>query len=259
MEEALRPVLERLARVAGLLWQKGWAEASGGNISVWLTRANFPKDGSPTKTHALITPRPELAGQSFLVTATGSRMRDLANDPAGGVGVISISGDGAEYLVPWQGADGFSPSSELPSHLAIHALRASTGNPPGAVLHAHPDELIALSLRRNLRDTEALNRLLMSAHPEAAVVMPEGVGLVPYILPGSEELSDATLRAFSKHRVVIWANHGAISAGRDLDEAFDLMDIANKLARIFLLAGEGSALSGLNEEQVKEIRRRFGK
>lgn len=259
MEEVLRPVLEGLARVAGLVWQRGWAESGAGNISVWLADTGFPKGDASTQRGTLLTPRPELAGQSFLVTATGSRMRDLVDDPTCGVGVVTVSEDGSGYFVSWQGTERFSPSSELPSHLAIHALRASTGGPCGAVLHAHPDELVALSLRKEFQNEKGLNETLMSVHPEAAVLIPEGVGLVPYLLPGSEELSDATFKAFRDHRVVIWANHGAISTGRDLDEAFDLMSIANKLAGILLVDGEGSALPGLSEEQVREIRGRFGK
>ncbi|MGB9589320.1 MAG: rhamnulose-1-phosphate aldolase [candidate division WOR-3 bacterium] len=248
MERQLGPVLEKLARIAGLLWQKGWAEANAGNISINLTGILAVKSHKVVGERPLLTPRSELAGQSFLVTATGSRMRDLAGDPAGGVGLITISEDGEGYHVTWQGAERFSPSSELDSHLAIHGLLVSHGSDCRAVLHAHPDELIAVSLRREFQSEKALNELLMSMHPEATVAFPEGVGLVPYVLPGSDELLGATMRAFKNHRVVIWANHGAISVGRDLEEAFDLMDILNKMARIFLINNANQPVSGLGEK-----------
>ncbi len=235
MEEGLGPLLESLARVAGLLWQKGWAERSAGNISVCLGEITIPEDQKPIKEGNLPKPLPEVAGCSFLITAAGSRMRDIADDPTRGVGIVRVSRDGSAYSVPWCGSEGFSPSSEMFSHMGIHAIRSSGGKPCGAVLHAHPDELIALSLREELQEEGALNTLLMSVHPEAAIVIPEGVGFVPYMKPGSEELSAATLSAFREHSVVIWGNHGAISTGKDLDEAFDLMDVLNKLARIYLL------------------------
>ena len=245
MEKGLGPLMERLARVAGLLWQKGWAEASAGNISINL-RGLVSFESSSSEKIPLSTPRPELSGTSFLFTAAGSRMRDLAENPERGTGVITLSDDGAGYRVSWSGADGFRPSSELPSHLAIHGLLSSRGSDCRVVLHAHPSELIALSLRKDCQDPERLNRLLFSAHPEVGALIPEGVGLVPYLLPGSEELSAETLKAFQNRRIVIWANHGAVAAGRDTDEAFDLMDILNKAARIILLSGGG--VGGLTEK-----------
>lgn len=239
MEKELKPLLKSLARVAGLLWQKGWAEASAGNISINLMGlVSFDSQASPEEI-PLLTPRPELGGISFLVTAAGSRMRDLAENPERGTGVITLSNDGAGYCVSWSGAEGFRPSSELSSHLAIHGLLVSRGSDYRVVLHAHPDELIAISLVKDFQDPEKLNRLLFSAQPEVGVLIPEDVGFVPYTLPGSEELSRATAEALQNHRVVIWANHGAVTVGRDAEEAFDLMDILNKAARILLLSGKG--------------------
>ena len=83
-----RPELARrvaeVAEVAGYLWQKGWAERNGGNISVNVTGlcadavCELPALDGP---YLLPKPVPHIAGGCFLVTGTGRRMRYVASQP----------------------------------------------------------------------------------------------------------------------------------------------------------------------------------
>jgi rhamnulose-1-phosphate aldolase len=100
-------------------------------------------------------------------------------------------------------------------------------------------------------------------HPEVKVVIPEGAGFVPYRLPGSDELGEATAKTFKNRRVVIWEKHGAVAAGKDASEAFDLIDTLNKSAQIYLACrAAGYKPEGLSAKRIKALeklsRRLFG-
>jgi rhamnulose-1-phosphate aldolase len=251
-------VLASAAEVAGLLWEKGWAERNAGNLSFDVTDLVPAADvlAAAPGTTQLPGPIPELGGRRILVTAAGSRMREIARDPDLFCGVLQCSSEGSRYHVAWEGrgAGAFVPSSELPSHLCIHAAlrRRSTHR---AIVHAHPTELLALSHDRRVQGEAQLNRLLWAMHPEAVVVVPGGIGVVPYILPGTMEQGLAAGAAMERHDVALWEKHGAVAAGATFAEAFDLLDTLNKAARLLLLCrAAGYEPEGLTEAQLDELR-----
>jgi len=193
-----------------------------------------------------------------VVTGTGKRMRDLPAAPAANASLIRMAAHGDGYHILGQAGFCCRPTSELNSHLAIHQLLRQRGAPQTVVLHTHPNELIALTHLSAYAAEPALNQLLWSMHPETKIVIPEGVGLVPYQVPGSSQLEAATLQAMREHRVVLWEKHGAVAVGRDVFEAFDLIDTLNKSAQIFFLCmTAGAPPQGLTEAQVDELQRVF--
>ena len=119
---ALAHEVEQVAEVAGYLWQKGWAERNGGNITVNITEHI---DDAIRAMPAISEPRPigftlpNLKGCYFFCKGTNKRMRDLARWPMENGSVIRILDDCAHYEII---ADKpVAPTSELPSHLAVHS------------------------------------------------------------------------------------------------------------------------------------------
>lgn len=96
-------------------------------------------------------------------------------------------------------------------------------------------------------------------HPEAFVFVPRGVYMVPYILPGSHKIADATIEGFKRgHEVVIWEKHGAFAIGETVSDAFDMIDILSKSAQIWFMAMQtGTEPEGLNDEELKELKEVF--
>ncbi len=95
-------------------------------------------------------------------------------------------------------------------------------------------------------------------NPETKIIIRKGVGLVPYRVPGSDELAQATIKALEKHNVVLWEKHGCIAIGADVLEAFDRVDILNKAARIFFMCkNAGLDPEGLSDAQLDELERLF--
>ena len=260
---SLQPILEEMLAVSGHLWQKGWAERNAGNLSIDVTDHIHACDagqasGSPREMECSY---PLLAGHCFLVTGSGRRFRDLAKDATANACVLRISEDGAGYDLLWGGEAGpdFRPTSEFPTHLRLHEYLRESNAPERVVLHTHPAELIVLTHLPKYRDEAALNRALWCIHPEVKYNLPKGIGFVPYEIPGSEVLAQATASGFRRgHSVVLWEMHGCVAKAEEPMVAFDLVDIVTKAASMVLTClGVGHVPTGLNKEQLDELVREF--
>lgn len=259
-EELARRVAE-VAEVAGMLWQKGWAERNGGNIVVNITDCidgdvrQMPPIGSPT---AIGTTLPHLRGCYFYCKGTNRRMRDLARRPMENGSVIRITDDCAHYEIIADCA--VRPTSELPSHLSVHDYLIAKGSLYKASLHTHPIELVAMTHHKPYLEKDVLTRLLWSMIPETKAFCPLGVGIVPYLLPSSVELAEATIRCIDEgYDVVMWEKHGVFAVDCDIMAAFDQVDVLNKSAQIYMAARSmGFEPDGMSDTQMREMSRAFG-
>jgi rhamnulose-1-phosphate aldolase len=258
--DSISEELSRIAEVAGFLWQRGWAEANGGNISVNLTHLmdkNEREFAETTKAVELVEPVAEIAGDLFYVTGTGKRMRDVAKLPLDFGAIIRVTDDGKSFEIISEKA--VKPTSELPSHLSIHNYLKAGGNYKSVVLHTHPTELIALTHCPPFLDWKHLTEMLWSMIPETRVLVPKGVGIVPYVLTGTTAMAKATIKQLEKHDVVLWEKHGALAVGDDIMHCFDLLDTLTKSALIYMAARTaGFEPQGLNKEQMDELAEAFG-
>jgi rhamnulose-1-phosphate aldolase len=259
-DEKLLAELDKIAEVAGFLWQRNWAEANGGNISVNLTHLvnitnqEFPETANKTE---LAEALPEIAGNLFYVTGAGKRMRDVANSPLDFGALVRISRDGKQVEIVSENS--VKPTSELPSHLNIHNFLLAKGNRKSVVLHTHPTELIALTHCPPFLDGKRLTQMLWSMIPETRVLVPKGVGIVPYVLTGTTAMAKATIKQLERHDVVLWEKHGALAVGDDILHCFDLLDTLTKSAKIYLAAKKaGFEPQGLSQEQMDELAGAFG-
>jgi rhamnulose-1-phosphate aldolase len=127
------------------------------------------------------------------------------------------------------------PTSELPAHLAIHGMLLERKPQHTTVIHTHATELIALTHIKEFTSSEKINKLLWAMHPETAMFVPEGTGFVPYSVPGTQEIAEATVKELENHPMVIWEKHGVFATGHSVTEAFDIIDIMSKSAKIFFM------------------------
>jgi L-fuculose-phosphate aldolase len=101
-----------------------------------------------------------------------------------------------------------SPSSELPLHQAIYQARPDFGG----IVHAHPVALVAFSMVREIPNTRLFH--------QSWQVCGKG-GFAPYELPGSVALGRTVATTFEQgYNCVILENHGVVTAGTNLQEAF---------------------------------------
>ena len=253
--EQLMAEIGRIAEVAGYLWQNGWAERNGGNITVNISKyvddemRHMPALGEIK--HIGIT-LPHLRGCYFYCKGTGKRMRDLARKPMENGSVIRILDDCASYVII---ADNVvNPTSELPSHLSVHNRMIEKGSNYRATVHTHPIELIAMSHTKKFMGKDVLTNILWSMIPETKAFCPLGLGIVPYELPGSVKLADATMAELENYDVVMWEKHGVFAKGLDAMDAFDQIDVLSKSAKIYINAKcMGFEPDGMTQEQMHEM------
>lgn len=258
-----RPTLEKevmkVAEVAGYLWQKGWAERNGGNITINITEFvddEIRKMPAISEVKEIGMTLPHLKGCYFFCKGTNKRMRDLARWPMDNGSVIRILDDCASYEII---ADNpVLPTSELPSHLDVHNHLIEKGSPYKASLHTHPIELVAMSHIRKFMEKDVLTNLLWSMIPETKAFCPRGLGIIPYEMPSSIELANATIKELDDYDVVMWEKHGVFAIGPDIMEAFDMVDTLVKSAMIYInCKNMGFEPEGMSQQQMTDLTNAF--
>jgi len=139
-----------------------------------------------------------------------------------------------------QGVNGLKPSSEIKMHLALYKFRDDVKS----VVHAHPIHATAFAVCHI-----ALNKQIM---PESTIGLGE-VPLAPYATPSTEELPKVLLPYFEDHDTVLMANHGAVSVGVDLTNAYFRMEALEYYAKLLYLAGNIGEVKELSKEEVQTL------
>jgi rhamnulose-1-phosphate aldolase len=242
-------------RVAEVLSIRGWAEASAGNLSLRLAGDPVSAGKSapdPRRVHKTDVDMTDLIGDHFLVTASGSRMREIAAEPGKGLCLIQVL-DRQQFLL----IDGPGQlSSEWPTHAGLHSLFKESRSGERAVLHCHPLHLVALS--HVFSSEKEMNDRIFRMQPETRLVVPEMLGLIPYAVTGSKGLAKASKEKLKKYRLALWDKHGVIASGKTLNQALDRIEIVEKAAAIYLLLkSTGLEPEGLSDEQIAATLRAF--
>jgi rhamnulose-1-phosphate aldolase len=258
---AARAAIEAIQETSGYLWSKGWAERNAGNITHNLTEIWDPAIGAQGPLVAYPGIPAEAEGLVLFMTGTGKRLREL-RDPGTAGAVVRFHPAQGGYRILWGGAGdpGYKITSEAPSHLRLHLEMVKRGSPFRCAVHTHPLALIVLSHHPELgRDEALLTRSIWQMVPEVRAFVPRGVGIVPYTMPGSDELGEKTCEVLLKRDVAIWSMHGATALGQDALEAFDFIDVADKGARLLLDCwAAGFNPVGTRRSEMEELARVFG-
>jgi rhamnulose-1-phosphate aldolase len=242
---------QRLASIGG-------AEGAAGNISVCLrspldVNALFPQ----TQMMDLPAPVPELAGMMLVVSGSGCRLREIAESPLANLACVVVEPGGKMGKVFSSPQRHFTRvTSEFNSHLAVHEDHMRSGDGTlHTVLHGQPVHITYLSHLREYLDEKYLNRHLLRWQPETILNMPEGIGVLPFLLPGSAQLVVETKLSLREHRIVVWAQHGVMARVEDsVIHALDLIEYAETAAHYEHLNLTGGRKSdGLSPEQIREI------
>jgi len=239
------------------------SEGAAGNISVYMGWSIDPRRRFPIlETIELPVPLPELAGGAFLVSGSGRRLREIINDPAANLGFVAVDEGGRTGRLYTSPRRLFARlTSEFNSHLAVHADQVKrTGTNFHAIIHAQPPHLTYLSHVARYRDESYLNRHLLRWQPEMIVNLPEGLGSVPFQLPGSPELEAATVESLRIHRVVVWCKHGVMArSDQSVKRAADRVEYAETSARYeFMNLANGEQGEGLTDAEIRAICAAFG-
>jgi len=241
-------IIKELTELTGNMYRLGWHERNAGNISVLLDPAEVGVD-KPITNIPLGYHMPDLAGKVFVVTATGAYFKNIAGEPAKNLGIVRISKDGTAAEVLWGYEGGGKPTSEFAAHLMCHAARLKDNPNHRVIMHCHTTNLVAMNYIHSIAEKD-FSRTLWQNCIEAILVFPEGVGVLPWRLCGTNEIGEETAAKMREYRLVMWAMHGIFGAGNSLDEAFGLIETAEKAAEIYLKTLAAPRLATLADAQI---------
>ena len=268
MEERKMRVLDaefvkNFIRTANDGWEQGWHERNGGNLSyrIRLEEVEAVKeDFEPKEWQPIGTTVPKLAKEYFIVTGSGKYFRNVIIKPEDSICIIELDEKGENYRIVWGLVNGGRPTSELPTHLMNHEVKMiATGGKHRVIYHAHPTNIIALTFVLPLED-KVFTRELWEMSTECPVIFPEGVGVVPWMVPGGRDIAVATSELMKKYNLAIWAHHGMFASGEDFDLTFGLMHTAEKSAEILvkMLSMQPNKRQTITPDEFRHLAKDFG-
>ncbi len=221
------------------MYRQGWDERNGGNISI-LIDDGIVKEKFATETFSRdiemgFEADPIVRNKYFLVTGTGKYFKNVETNPEINLGLVKIDSNGKVAHLLWGFEDGGRFTSEFPAHLMSHASRLKVNPLNRVIMHTHPTYTICMGACTPVDENE-FTRLLWTSNTEAVVVFPEGIGVLPCMVCGTNEIGEATAAKMKEYRIVSWTNHGIYGCGNDLDEAFGLIETVEKTAQIYMIS-----------------------
>ena len=253
------PFIKEMTETTALMYKLGWDERNGGNISYMLDEE---KVTPYLDTEDVIREIPtgfaakELAGKIFIVTGTGKYFKNVEKDPENNLGIIKISESGDTAQLLWGYSDGGRFTSELPAHLMSHTQRLKANPENRIIMHCHPDYTLAMTQVHEM-DEKKLTRTLWGQMTESIVVFPDGIGVLPWMVCGTNDIGIATAEKMKKYRLVIWTLHGIYGAGKDMDETFGLIETVEKAAKQYMLTAGLPKANAITDDNLRALAKAF--
>ncbi|MBC1524564.1 rhamnulose-1-phosphate aldolase [Listeria booriae] len=262
MNEVIKaPFVQEMMKVTANLYRLGWDERNGGNISYLLTEqevSEFVNPNQVIRTIPMIFDATELAGKYFIVTGSGKYFKNVIDEPDVNLGIIRVAQTGTSVELLWGFTDGGVPTSELPAHFMSHIERLKIDPNHRIIMHNHATNIIAMTFTHSLEERD-FTRTLWQMCTECIVVFPEGVGILPWMVPGTDAIGMATAAKMRDFRLVIWPHHGIFGAGISMDEVFGLIETAEKAAEVYtLVQAQGGVKQTITDQQLQDLADAFG-
>lgn len=248
------PFVREMEKTTANMYRLGWDERNGGNVSYLLDEKEVEE--YLDLNHVIRTiptgfDAKPLIGKIFIVTGTGKYFKNVESDPETNLGIVRIGKDGTTAELLWGYKDGGRFTSEFPAHMMSHMARLAVDPQHRIVMHTHPTYTIAMNAVCPLDEKDFTKRLWKS-NTEAVVVFPDGVGVLPCMICGTNEIGEATAAKMKDFRLVVWTNHGIYGTGKTMDEAFGLIETVEKTAQIYMLT-LGHVVNEIPDEVIRGL------
>jgi len=133
------------------------------------------------------------------------------------------------------------PSSELPMHLACYRVRDDVK----AVVHTHPPFATGVA---------SAGVTLRPMFPDFVAIIGSDVPTLPFVIPCGEEVADLVSRAVVKANAALLGNHGVITVGTNLKEAFYRAMLVEAAAQALVAGTSVGKMRFLNQREIAKIR-----
>jgi L-fuculose-phosphate aldolase len=200
-----RKLKEEICEIGRRLYNKGFAAANDGNISIRVGENE-------------VLCSPTMISKGFMTPEN----------------ICAVDLDGNQI------AGTNKRTSEILLHLSIMKARPDVK----AVVHCHPPHATAFAVAG-----EPIPQCIL---PEVEVFMGE-VPIAPYETPGGQKFADTVLPFLKATNTIILKNHGTVSFGKNLQEAYWKTEILDSYCRILLLAKQLGKVDYFSEQQTREL------
>jgi len=255
------PFVKEMMKITYIMWENGWDERNGGNVSYRIDEEDVAKylDINDVKRQITLDfPVKPLANKYFIVTGSGKYFRNVPKNPEDTLAILRVTSDGRAVDLLWGLVNDDKPTSELPSHFMSHMRRLEVDPKHRVIIHTHTTNVIAMTFVHELT-AKAFTKTLWQMCTECIVVFPEGVQVLDWMVPGTDIIGEATAEAMRDHRLVVWAHHGIFGAGSSIDDAFGLIETAEKAAEVYMLVASHSneLKQTITDQQLTELAKAF--
>lgn len=132
------------------------------------------------------------------------------------------------------------PTTELPMHLFVYQRRKDMG----AVVHAHPPYSTAFAVAGIGLDRDVLPEVVLSLGK---------IPLAKYATPSTKEVPDSISTFIKNHDAILLKNHGVLTLGKDIEEAYYKLEIVEHFAHILYLAIRLGRVNELSKGDVGKL------
>ena len=87
---------------------------------------------------------------------------------------------------------------------------------------------------------------------------PDGIGVLPWMVCGNNEIGIATAEKMKEFRLVVWGLHGIYGAGKDMDETFGLIETVEKAAQLYMLTAHMPHVNTILDTELRDVIEHFG-
>ncbi len=135
------------------------------------------------------------------------------------------------------------PSTEMAMHLRCYADREDVR----AVVHAHPPYATAFAAADRALDGYGLIETVLTVG---------AVPVVPFAMPGTDDVAEAIAPYLSHHDALLLRAHGALTVGGDLRTAYYRMESLEQFAKISLAAHQLGGMQDLPRHDIDTLMQR---
>jgi len=132
-------------------------------------------------------------------------------------------------------------TSEIGMHLTVYRMRPDVE----AVVHTHPPIATAFAACGKALDQPICSEILMTTGL---------VPLAPYATTGTEEVGQSLEPFIPSHDAVLLANHGLLTYGASLSQAFMKTETVEHFAQVCLTAHQLGGARLLTESDIQKLR-----
>jgi len=170
-----------------------------------------------------------LDSKFILATPTGVSKFMLSKED-----MVIVDLDGKQY------SGSRKVTSEIGMHLAVYNRRDDIG----AVVHSHPPIATPFACAGRSLDEPLCSEAIMTLG---------AVPLAPYATTGTEEVADSLAEYIPDHEAILMANHGVVTYGKTLMDAFMKMETVEHFAHITLIVGQLGSASPIRKDQLAAL------